>query len=383
MLKRFALMLRVGLLLLVFAALLSGGCAKVKKWVGYSPGDDEDEEMIPPEAQSETVMIDGKPYIRSKNPYWLTYPEQPEYIYVEKGTEFVSAQQYLLNSLAKAIGREQAKTRGKAVPPDKLQEMVRAEVDRILREQGLGGFVSQTRGGTAMAVVGRAVAVIPDLDTPRSYDGVNRTLAMAMGDALGRTKDLKVSDPGQVQTGLRKAGVMGKLTVANNIKALGDALAVQGVVLTGVMPPEGGAQGAMVLQVFDTFTGLKEDAIVVPAGAGGVNAEAATKFAKNNALRVAGDLLKIGWFGRVEFVKEGKIYLNLGESAGLKVGDRLKVVQPGKEVINPKTHAILGYTADIPQGEIKVTELLGKSGAVALKVSGGPFKANDKVKPTK
>ena len=383
MLKRFALMLRVGLLLLGFAILLAGGCTTVKKWVGYGPGDDEDEELIPPEAQSETVMIDGKAYVRSKNPYWITYPEQPEYIYVEKGTEYVGLQQHLLNSLAKAIGREQAKARGKSVPPDKLQEMVRAEVDRILREQGLGGFVSQTRGGKSIAVVGRAVAVIPDLDTPRSYDGLNRTLALAVGNALGQTKDLKVSDPGQVQTALRKAGVMGKLTLANNIKALGDALGVQGVVLTGVMPPEGGAQGAMVMQVFDTFTGLKEDAIVAPAGTGGVNSQAATKFAQNNALRVAGDLLKIGWFGRVEFIKEGKVYLNLGEGAGLKVGDRLKVVQPGKEVVNPKTHQILGYTADVPQGEIKVTELLGKSGAVALPVSGGPFKSNDKVKPTR
>ena len=382
MLKRFALMLRVGLLVLVFASLL-GGCTTVKQWAGYSTGDDEDEELVPPEAQSETVMIDGKPYIRSKNPYWITYPEQPEYIYVEKGTEFIPVQQSLMNALAKAIGKEQAKARGKGVPPDKLQEMVRAEVDRILREQGLGGFVSQTKGGQAMTVVGRSVAVIPDLETPRSLEGMNRTLAMALGESLGRTKDLKVSDPSQVQTALHKAGVMGKLTLANNIKALGDALGVQGVVLTGVMPPQGGAQGAMVMQVFDTFTGLKEDALVAPAGAGGVNYEAVSKFARNNALRVAGDLLKIAWFGRVEFVKEGKVYLNLGEGAGLKVGDRLKVVQPGKEVLNPTTHQVLGYTADIPQGEIKVTELLGKSGAVALPVSGGPFKANDKVRPTR
>ena len=51
--------------------------------------------------------------------------------------------------------------------------MVRAEVDRILKEQGLGGFVSQGKPG-ASAVVGRAVAVIPDLDTPTSFDGLNR-----------------------------------------------------------------------------------------------------------------------------------------------------------------------------------------------------------------
>ena len=270
MLKKLSLMLRLGLLLLVSAALLSGGCSTVKKWAGYGT-DDEDEETAPPEARQETVMIDGKPYVRSKNPYCLSEPQAPEYLYVEKGKEFVGAQQYLINSLAKAVGAQQAKAAGKTIPPDKLQEMVRAEVDRILREQGLGGFVSQGKEG-ASGFVGRAVAVIPDLDTPKSSDGLNRTLAMALGSALGKTKDLKVSSPESVQEALRKAGVAGKLTLAPNIKALGDALGVQGIVLTGIMPPEGGAQGAMVLQVYNTFTGLQEDAIVAPGGLGGSEA---------------------------------------------------------------------------------------------------------------
>jgi hypothetical protein len=91
--------------------------------------------------------------------------------------------------------------------------------------------------------VGRAVAVIPDLDTPRSYEGLNRTLAMALGSAMGKTKDLKVSPPESVQEALRKVTVAGKMSLAPNIKALGDALGVQGIVLTGIMPPEGGTQG--------------------------------------------------------------------------------------------------------------------------------------------
>jgi hypothetical protein len=371
-------------LLLFLAAILASGCgtwSSLKNWAGYSTSDEE-EELTPPEAQQETVMIDGKPYVRSRNPYWLTYPEQPEYIYVQKGREFHGLQDYLIKALAEAIGKEKAKSQGKALPPDKLQELVRAEVDRIMKEQGLGGFVSRTQGAP-MTVVGRSVAVIPDLDTPSSYEGLNRTLAMSLGDSLGRTKDLKVSTPDQVQEARRKAGVVGKLTLSNNIKALGDALGVQGIVLTGVVPPQSGSQGALVLQVFDTFTGLKEDAVVAPAGAGGIKPESVTKVARDNSLRMAGDLLKITWFGRVDFVKDGKLYLNLGESAGLKVGDRLRVVQPGKEVVNPQTHSILGYTADVPQGEVKVTELLGKSAAIAEPVSGGPFKANDKVKAAK
>ncbi len=93
--KKCTLMLRLGLLLLVSAALLLGGCTTVKQWAGYKT-DEEGEETAPPEAQQETVMIDGKPYVRSKNPYWLTEPQAPEYLYVEKGKEFVGAQQYLM-----------------------------------------------------------------------------------------------------------------------------------------------------------------------------------------------------------------------------------------------------------------------------------------------
>jgi hypothetical protein len=377
-------LLRCGLALLLAAALLSGGCStydSMKKWAGYG-SDEEGEETAPPEAQAETVMIDGKPYVRSKNPYWMSVQGAPEYLYVEKGTEFVGAQQYLINSLAKSLGLQQAKAAGKGIPPDKLNEMVRAEVDRIMKEQGLGGFVSQGKEG-ASGVIGRAVAVIPDLDTPKSSEGLNRTLAMSLGGSLGKTKDLKVSPPEAVQEAVRKASVPGKLNLAPNIKALGDALGVQGIVLTGIMPPEGGGQGAMVLQVYNAFTGLQEDAVVAPGGTGGVTPDTINKFAQDNSLRVAGNLARIAWFGRVEFIKEGKVYLSLGQNSGLKVGDRLKVVEPGKEVVNPKTNAVLGYTSDIPQGEIKVTELLSSSGAVAMPLSGGPFKANDKVKPAK
>src|SRR4030067_84112 len=119
-------LLRLGLLLLVIAALLSGGCTKVKKWAGYGTSD-EDEETVPPEAQQETVMIDGKAYVRSKNPYWLSYPQAPEYLYVEKGTEFVGAQQTLVNSLAKAIGLQQAKAAGKTIPRESSREWCGAE----------------------------------------------------------------------------------------------------------------------------------------------------------------------------------------------------------------------------------------------------------------
>lgn len=369
--------LKLGLVLALAVTLTLGGCTTMKKWVGWETGEEEGE-LVPPEAVEESVVIDGKTYVRSKNPYWLAYPDAPEYIYVEKGKEFVGMQQYLINALAKAVGREREKAAGKAIPPDRLQELVRQEVDRILREQGLGGFVSRARGERA-PYTGRAVAVIPDLDTPRSYEGQNRTLATALAEALRRQKDIFVSGDDQVREALTKTGVAGKTALSPNVKALGDYLGVQGLVLTGIYPPERGAAGVMVLEVYDTFVGSKVQSVVAPAEAG-FKPETLTRFAQENALRVAGELVSLEWFGRVEFIKEGKIYLSLGQNAGVKVGDRLKVVAPGKEVINPRTQAVLGYTSDIPQGEVKVTELLGSTGAVAQSMSGGPFKGGDKVK---
>ncbi len=365
------------IILLTFATVGLSGCASLKKMAGFS-SEEEDEETVPPEAQQETVMIDGKPYVRSKNPYWLSYPDQPEYLYVEKGREFKGMQQRLLDAIAKAVGKGTEKG-AKTIPPDKLQELVKAEVDRVLREQGLGGFVSQGRGEKA-PYGGRSVAVIPDLDTPTSSEGLNRTLAIALGDALGKTKDLRVVGMDQVKEALAKAKISGKLSLSPNIKTLGDYLGVQGIVLTGIMPPEKGSQGAMVLQIYDTFIGTKEQSIAGAAETGPLNSEVVTKFANTNAMRVGGELVNIRWFGRVEFVKEGKVYLNLGQNAGVKVNDRLKVVVPGKEVVNPTTHAVLGYTSDENQGELKVTELLGNSGAVATATNGGPFKPNDRVR---
>ncbi len=43
------------------------------------------------------------------------------------------------------------------------------------------------------------MAVIPDLDTSTTYEGLNRTMAMALGDALGRTKDIRVVGPDQIK----------------------------------------------------------------------------------------------------------------------------------------------------------------------------------------
>jgi hypothetical protein len=376
-------------IMILAVVLLPAGCSRMKeKWRQVSgtraPDSDlEGEAMAPPEAKQEEVVIDGKTWVRSRNPYYLLIPNEPEYIYAEKGTELKTAKQFILAGLAKQLGWEPKSKEGKGIPEEKVKEMVQKEVDRLLREQGLGALYSQGRG-KPYGVMGRYVAVYPAPETTRSLEGPNYALATNLSEFLSRQKGIKIASPGKVRAVLSKTEVMtgGTLTQHRTLQELGNTTGVQALILTRVVPATGKNPNFMVLEVYDTFKGTKIDGIAYPVE-GPPDLLAIQNFVRSNALRIAAALVEVDWFGRVEFVKEGNVYLNLGDSAGLKVGDRLKVVIPGQEVINPNTHTVLGFTSDESQGVLKITELLGNTGAVAQVVSGGPFKTNDKVKAVK
>jgi hypothetical protein len=368
------------LILALAAGLALVGCSTAKKtWRKVSGTRAPDAELeaeakAPPEAVQEEIVIDGKVWVRSKNPEYNYIPGEPEYIYAEKGKEFKGLTDWLAGALARRMGIDEKQ---KGVPEDKVKEMVRQEVDRILREQGLKAYYDKEKGRKP-GIVGRYVAVYPNPDTSGGMRGMNRLLAADLGDALSRQKDLKVAGPDRVRAALSQAKITGSMD-SKNIRALGDTMGVHGLILTGVVPPRAGKPGFLVVEVYDTFMGNKVDGIAYPVE-GTPDSAVIKKFARNNAVKVSAALIDVEWFGRVEFTKEDNIYLSFGENAGLKVGDRLRVVAPGQEVINPSTHASLGYTSDQTKGQLKVTELLGTTGAVAHVLSGGPFTTNDKVK---
>jgi hypothetical protein len=364
------------LVILTLAALLAPiGCSNVKdRWRRVSgtraPDSDlEEEAKAPPEARQETVVIDGKTWVRSRNPYYLTMPGEPEYVYAQQGKELWTMQGALVASIARQLGLDKKAQEAKGVPEEQVQERVRQEVDRILREQGLKAFYGQDKG-KSLGVVGRYVGVYPNPESPRGMEGQNRTLTTALTESLSRPKDLKVAGPDKVKASLSKIQATGDLKQRQNLQALGDTLGVQALILTGVVPPSGKTPGFLVLEIYDTFKGTKVDGIAYPLD-GPVDNAAIKKFVQNNSLKVAAALMNVDWFGRVEFVKAGNVYLALGDSTGLKVGDRLKVVASSKDV---------EITGDESLGQVKITELLGTSGAVAQTVAGGPFQPNDKVK---
>lgn len=377
-------LLSVLVIMAVAAVLISAGCSNLKdKWRRVTgtraPDTDlEAEAKVPPESIKEEVIIDGKTWVKSRNPNYPSMPNEPEYVYAEKGKEFKSLTEMFMAAVARRYGYDKKAQEAKGIPEEKVQQLVRQEVDRILREQGLKALYSQEKGRRP-GVIGRYVAVYPNPESDRSMEGQNRALAASLTDYLSRLKDLKVAGPDKVKASLGKAQATGALTQRQNLQALADTLGVQALILTRVVPAAGKNPNFLVLELYDTFKGTKVDGIAYPEERKPDTA-VIQSFVRNNALRLSAVLMNVDWFGRVEFVKQSNVYLNLGEGTGLKVGDRLKVVTPGKEVINPETRVPLGFAGDESHGELKITELLGNTGAVAQVVSGGPFKPNDKVK---
>ncbi len=372
-----------GLGLIVSLVFLASGCTTVKKWTGMTTPDDEEvareakEASVPPELAGESVVIDGKTYVRSRNPYYLTYPAEPEYVYAEKGKEFVGLGETMARMRARISGTDSKAKAG--VPPEKVQEMVRQEVERIMREQGRGGDLFVSKVKTTSPYSGRAVAVLPALSqTPKGYDGLNLTLANNLRADLQRQRDLIVIPDAASKEAQAKL-VGGKIGTSRNIQALGNALGVQGVIITQIIPPGyKDSSGYLAMSLYETFNGSEVKTVLEPFGAGTPKTDVVQTAVNKDAALLANEIRSLEWFGRIEFLKGDQIYVNVGNNTGLKPGKLLQVVQPGKEVTNPHTQAVLGFTGDVSRGELRVTEILGNNAAATMAVSGGPFQPNDK-----
>ena len=168
---------------------------------------------------------------------------------------------------AKITGKDSKATTG--VPPEQVQEMVRQEVERIMREQGRGGDLFLSKVKTTSPYSGRAVAVIPALSqTPKGYEGLNLTLANNLRADLQRQRDLIVISEGAGKEAQAKL-VGGKVATSRNIQALGSALGVQGVIITQIIPPGyKDSSGYLAMSLYETFNGSEIKTILEPFGAG-------------------------------------------------------------------------------------------------------------------
>jgi curli biogenesis system outer membrane secretion channel CsgG len=90
------------------------------------------------------------------------------------------------------------------------------------------------------------------------------------------------------------------------------------------------------------------------------------------------------WEGRiaeVETEEDGSvaIYINAGKRLGLKEGDVLQIVRPGKRIIDPETKTVIGRTRDNILGQCRIEEAL-EGVSIATPLEGQGFAVNDIVR---
>ncbi|MBN1113793.1 MAG: hypothetical protein JXA66_00490 [Oligoflexia bacterium] len=90
-------------------------------------------------------------------------------------------------------------------------------------------------------------------------------------------------------------------------------------------------------------------------------------------------VLRLNWQGRVAKIMDTRVYINAGKKSGVEIGDLLKVVEQGEEVIDPQTGALIGIAEGRVKGTVEVKGYFGNDGSVAEIYTGGGFMEGDKV----
>lgn len=87
----------------------------------------------------------------------------------------------------------------------------------------------------------------------------------------------------------------------------------------------------------------------------------------------------MSWEGRVAMVTGERVFVNVGQVSGLKMGDLLKVTEDGDEVYDPQSGNYLGKIPGRMKGTLEVISFFGHDGAISVIHSGAGFKENDRV----
>lgn len=95
--------------------------------------------------------------------------------------------------------------------------------------------------------------------------------------------------------------------------------------------------------------------------------------------QIVSSMERMSWEGRVAMVTGERVFLNVGQVSGLKMGDLLKVTEDGDEVYDPQSGNYIGKIPGRLKGTLEVISFFGHDGAIAVVHSGAGFKENDRV----
>lgn len=95
--------------------------------------------------------------------------------------------------------------------------------------------------------------------------------------------------------------------------------------------------------------------------------------------QVLASLEKVAWEGRIAAINGNRLYLNVGRTSGLQVGDLLKVMDDGDDIYDPENGSHVGRVPGRLKGTLELISYFGPDGSVAVIHSGSGFKENDRV----
>ncbi len=96
-----------------------------------------------------------------------------------------------------------------------------------------------------------------------------------------------------------------------------------------------------------------------------------------DAGKISVSTVRGGIVGKVAKVAGDKVYLNVGDMLGVKVGDRFEIRGMGEVIRDPDTGEVLGGEEET-RGVVEVIKVLGGRLSVARPVSGSGFQAGDR-----
>ncbi len=251
--------------------------------------------------------------------------------------------------------------------------------------------------------------------TPSKVLGIGEAASDILGTILQKT-DRFIVIPQQdidsilAQQRMGASGIINPETAAEMGKILGLNAIVTGAVTAYSEAEEGTefivgksktqiARVTVDYRIVDTTTGVQ---LMADSGAGEYRKKVTTVLGagskasydtdlRDGALRDAltkamvNMMQKLGtrkWNGRVAQVDGDNLYINAGQRSGLKVGDKLDVFRPGKDIIDPVTKVKLGTTENrIGQAVVQQNDLGDQADlSIATPTSGMGFKPGDIVK---
>lgn len=97
-----------------------------------------------------------------------------------------------------------------------------------------------------------------------------------------------------------------------------------------------------------------------------------------SVLFISSKMANVPWQGRIVKADASKIYLNVGQTGGIHIGDEFNVYRQGEALIDPDSGLDLG-SEDTRIGRVQVVKVQDKF-SIATPISGGEFVKNDIVK---